>query len=96
MYHFLFTIVPFLFLLLLGAIFAYNCKNEHISVRIDGRYTNILKEACACPAGSIGYIDSLNKRCFCYLKTEIAACNNDKKCTTNLFAGCVNKNINDY
>ena len=43
-----------------------------------------------------GLIDSYNKRCFCFVKSEIAACKNDAKCQTNYLAGCVNKNINDY
>ncbi len=85
----------YLFLLLIGFIFAYNCKTEHISVRMDGRYSSIFK-TCTCTAGMTGLIDSYNKRCFCFVKSEIAACKNDAKCQTNYLAGCVNKNINDY
>ena len=83
----------YLFLLLIGFIFAYNCKTQHISTRIEGRYS---KNACACPAGTTYFSDKTVKRCFCYLKTEIAACNADSKCQTNTFAGCVNKDIRDY
>ena len=87
----------YLFLLLIGFIFSYNCKNEHISTRIEGRYTKFLfYENCACPVGTTYFIDKTYGRCFCYLKTEIDACLKDSKCQTNLFAGCVNKKTSDY
>ena len=44
----------------------------------------------------IGLIDSDNKRCFCFVKEEIFACNDDEKCQLNNVDGCANKNINDY
>ena len=87
----------YLFLLLLGFIFSYNCKNEHISTKIEGRYSSILFwTSCACPAGTVEFIEEPIEKCFCYLKSEIEACKRDSKCQTNSFAGCVNKYISDY
>ncbi len=87
----------YLFLLLLGFIFAYNCKLEHISVRIEGRYSSFLFwDNCACPAGTVSFIETPIEKCYCYRTSEIQACKADKKCQTNSFAGCVNKNISDY
>ena len=86
----------YLFLLLVGFIFAYNCKNEHISVRMDGRYSSFFGEKCTCTAGMTGLIDSYNKRCFCFPTSEINACKRDAKCQLNYLAGCVNKDIRDY
>ena len=86
----------YLFLLLIGFIFSYNCKNEHISVRTEGKYSGFLWESCKCISGMTGLIDSYNERCFCFIPSELTACRNDPKCQENYLAGCVNKYISDY
>ena len=43
-----------------------------------------------------GFIDSYNKRYFCFPTSEISACKRDAKCQLNYLAGCVNKDIRDY
>lgn len=77
-----------LFLLLIGFIISFNCKLEYISTKAEGKYSSFLWESCSCPTGMTGLIDSYNKKCNCFLKSEISLCKSDSRCEVNYIIGC--------
>ena len=79
----------FLLLFLFAFIFSYHCLTEHpYCEKVKG---DVIFQSCVCIIPWFrGIYDPINNKCFCYLQSEVAACENDEKCKLNANVMCVN------
>ena len=80
----------YLFLLLIGLAFSFNCLKEHIHEKTKGRVSSfLLFKSCACPAGFKGLIEELEGTdCDCFLKEDLERCAADSRCEVMWGIGC--------
>ena len=80
----------YLFLLLIGLAFSFNCLKEYIQEKTKGTVSNfLLFKSCSCPAGFKGLIEEIEGTdCTCFLKEDLERCEADSRCTVMWGIGC--------